>query len=60
MAVSSLNIYITSHPLRQTSLTFAQSATGPMFETSDSIGWLKEQFEMILNRMSSDPNNTVL
>ena len=57
MAVTSLNIYTTSNPLRQTSLRFAPSATGPTFGSSDSIGSFKSQSEMTLNGMSSDPNN---
>ena len=59
MAVTSLNIYTTSHSLRQTSLRFAPLATGPKFGSSDSTGSLKGQSEMTLNGMSSDPNNAV-
>ena len=59
MAVTSLNIYTTSHPLCQMALCFASSATGPKFGSRDSIGSLKGQPEMTLSRMSSDPNNAV-
>ena len=59
MAVTSLNIYTTSHPLHQTALCFAPLATGSKFGSSDSTGSLKGQSEMTLNRMSSDPNNAV-
>ena len=59
MAVTSLNIYSTSNPLRQTSLHFMPSATGPKFGSNDSTGSLKGPSEMTLNRMSSDPNNAV-
>ena len=59
MAVTSLNIYTTSHPLRQTALSLAPSATGPKFGSSNSIGSLQGQYKMTLNEMSSDPNNAV-
>ena len=59
MAVTSLNIYITAHPLRQTSLHFTPLATGPKFGSSHSTGSLEGQSEMTLKRMSSDPNNAV-
>ena len=59
MAVTSLNIYRTSHLLRQTALSFVPSATGPKSGSSDSIGLLKGQSEMSLNGMSSDPNNAL-
>ena len=57
MAVTSLDIYTPSNPLRE--LRFAPSATGPKFGSSDSIGSLKGQSEITLNGMSSDPNNAV-
>ena len=69
MVLTSLTVYLTSHPseclLNITSLTskvilhFAPLATGLNFGSSDSIGSLKGQSEMTLNRMLSDPNNTV-
>ena len=57
--MTSLNIYTTSHPLRQTSLRFVPSATGPKFGSIDSVGSLKGQSDMTLNGMSLDPNNAV-
>ena len=59
MALTSLNIYTTSHPLLRTSLRFAPSATNQKFGSSVSIGSLKGQSEMTLNEMLSDPNNTM-
>ena len=41
MALTSLNVYTTSHLLSQTSLCFAPLASGPNFGSSDSIGSLK-------------------
>ena len=40
-------------------LRFAQLATGPNLESSDFTGSLKDQSEMTLSGMSSDPNNAV-
>ena len=51
-----------SHPISVKSnvtLRFAPLAAGPNFGSSDSMGWLKNQSEMTLNGMSSDPNNAV-
>ena len=48
-----------SECLHNVILRFAPLATSPNFESSDSIGSLKGQSEMTLNRMSSYPNNAV-
>ena len=55
MALTSLTVYTTSHPLRQTS----HYVTGPNFGSSDFIVSLRCQSEMTLNGMSSDPHNGV-
>ena len=59
MALTSLNVYTTSHPLCQTSLRFAPLATRPNFGSRDFIGSLRGQAEITLCWMSSDPHNGV-
>ena len=60
MALTSLNVYTMSHPLRQMSLYVSHKlATGPSFGSSDLIGSLKVQSEMTLKGMSSDPHYEV-
>ena len=60
MAVTSLNMYTTSHPLRQTSLRFAPSAAGPKFGTSDSTGSLKCQSEMTRDVVRSKQRSVIV
>ena len=59
MALTSLDVYTTSHPLHQTSLNFAPLATGPNFGSSIAIGLLKGQSDVTLSGMLLDPNNAV-
>ena len=54
MELTSLKVYTTSHPFRQTPL-----ATEQNFGSSNFIGSLRGQSEMTLNRISSDPHNRV-
>ena len=61
MALTSLNVYTMSHPLRQTSFYVSRQQWFDTFHAnSDSICSLKGQSEMTLKGMSSEPNNTVV
>ena len=59
MVLTSLNVYTVSSVTSHVTLRFAPLTTGPNFGSSDFIGSLRGQFEMTLNRMSSDPHKGV-
>ena len=60
MALTSLNVYTTSHLLRQTSLYVSRHwLPYPNFGSSYIIGSLRGQSEITINAMSSDPHNGV-
>ena len=59
MALMSLNVYTVSSITSHVTLRFSPLTIGPNFGSSVFIGSLRGQFEMTLNRMSSDPHNGV-